>query len=327
MRRYYAAEQTPDTNYRRTTNRLGATLLIFFALFVLLSAFGDAMSDWLTVGLNHVSATVVEELCQGVAYALSFVLPLLLLRRMTPKEQRQPLPLSPTLPRSPWLWIPAGVAIVYSAAVSNAFLMRVLGLSSSASTGPFWVDGMPLHEALLLLITSVLIPAFFEELLFRGAVLSALLPYGKTVAVVGSAMLFGVMHQNADQLLYTSLAGVVLGVLVVRSGSIWASVLVHLFNNLFAVVEKILYERMTSSMAVRLFGVLEMFVIGLGVICLVVLITREDRSRERGKGTVDALLGGQERPQHSVQGFLTPMMLAALAVGIGQMIWRICIFS
>lgn len=327
MRTYFAAEQRPDADYRRTTNRLGATMLIFFALFFLLSFLADAVSDILTPGLDRVSKTVVEELCDGVAYALSFVLPLLLLRRITPREQRLPLPLSPTLPRRPWLWIPAGVAITHSAAVSNAFLMRVLGLSSSAQTGPFWVDGMPLHEALLLLITSVLIPAFFEELLFRGAILSALLPYGKTIAVIGSAVLFGVMHQNADQLLYTTLAGIVLGVLVVKSGSIWAGVLLHLFNNLFAVVEKILYERMTSSMAVLLFGIFEMLVIGFGVICLIVLITREDRLRERTGNTADALLGGQERPQHAVRGFFTPMMLLFLADGMGQMIWRLCIFS
>ena len=199
-----------DAAYRQTSRRLGVALVAFFALFSSLHFLSDVLGALLSPLIEEPIQTAVLELLDGLAYALAFLLPIRLLGALTPEEHYRPIDLLPRLPRRLALLLPAGMAVIYSASVTNAFLLRSLGLSSSPSGGPYFVDGMPLTEGILLLITSVLIPAFVEELLFRGAVLSQLLPYGKTVAVLTSAVLFGLMHQNADQFLYTTLAGIVL---------------------------------------------------------------------------------------------------------------------
>lgn len=91
--------------------------------------------------------------------------------------------------------------------------------------------------------------ALFEELAFRGAILTLLLKRfggsrrGAVAAVALSSALFGLVHlvnlagspdltvETLLQPLYTAAIGMVLAVVVLRTGSIWYAVLLHaLFN-------------------------------------------------------------------------------------------------
>lgn len=87
----------------------------------------------------------------------------------------------------------------------------------------------------LLLLTAVL-PAFCEELLFRGLILSGLRPLGPRVAIGVSALLFGLLHASLYRLLPTFFLGLLLGWLVWRSGSLLTSALAHALNNGIVVV-------------------------------------------------------------------------------------------
>lgn len=69
-----------------------------------------------------------------------------------------------------------------------------------------------------------------EELLFRGAVLHSLKPYGKRFAILFSALLFGVFHGNIIQIPFAFLVGLVLGYVALEY-SIWWSILLHFINN------------------------------------------------------------------------------------------------
>ncbi len=314
MRGLWKHQGEKDAAYRRATARVGTTMLIMLALFYGLNGVADWLSEVLLIRADAVTNAVVYELLDDGAYLLSFMLPVLFLRIMTPASERAIMPTSPRLPRRLWLLLPAGLAIIYVAATTNTLILKWLGVSSSSS-GFQLIEGMEAYEGVLLYLASVLVPAFCEEFLFRGAVLGTLLPYGKTTAVLGSALLFGLMHQNAEQFLYTSVAGVVLAWLVLESGSIWSSVLLHLFNNLFAIIQSILYRQMGEA-AVLLNCVIELLVIGGGLLCLVYLVAHE---RYNG-GT---LRGGGQRPDHPVRGFFTLPMLLYTVLCAGQMVLMI----
>jgi sodium transport system permease protein len=82
-----------------------------------------------------------------------------------------------------------------------------------------------------LLMLGVL-PAVCEELVFRGFVLTGLRRRFRPVtAVLISSFLFAVAHMNVFQLLPTFVLGVVLGTLVVRSGSVLPGMVFHLLHN------------------------------------------------------------------------------------------------
>lgn len=88
-----------------------------------------------------------------------------------------------------------------------------------------------------------------EELLFRGALLSAVARYtGNGAAIVLSALLFACVHLPDLSFLWyalpnLALLGIVLGWLRVQSASIWPAVVAHGMNNLLAVVSWFVLSR------------------------------------------------------------------------------------
>ena len=74
---------------------------------------------------------------------------------------------------------------------------------------------------------------FVEELAIRGAVLRELLKWNENhwVGITISAVLFALIHANPAQMTHAFLAGLLLGWLYYRSGSILPGVMVHWVNN------------------------------------------------------------------------------------------------
>ncbi len=90
-----------------------------------------------------------------------------------------------------------------------------------------------LSVVLSFLFIAVLTP-LGEELVFRGVVTTVLLRYGALIGVVGSAVVFAVVHGVNAVLVTGLIVGVVAGELRRRSGSVWPGFVVHVVNNVFA---------------------------------------------------------------------------------------------
>ena len=90
---------------------------------------------------------------------------------------------------------------------------------------------------MLNLLIFALLPALFEELVFRGMVLKGLQSsVSSTKAIVLSALMFALMHGNLQQLPYTFILGLIIGWVVVRTGSTFSGFLVHFTNNFIVVL-------------------------------------------------------------------------------------------
>ncbi len=87
---------------------------------------------------------------------------------------------------------------------------------------------------LLFYVLISIIPAIFEEIVFRGVILPALLPLGKGFSVLVSAFLFGVMHVDPPRIVFAFTFGVLTGVLYLHTKTIWYGVLIHFINNAYA---------------------------------------------------------------------------------------------
>lgn len=74
-------------------------------------------------------------------------------------------------------------------------------------------------------------PGVFEELLFRGPILSAYERGGSRRAIFISAILFAMLHGSLEGLPVQFMMGVVLGFAVVSTGSIYAGMMVHTTYN------------------------------------------------------------------------------------------------
>jgi sodium transport system permease protein len=104
-----------------------------------------------------------------------------------------------------------------------------------------------LHQASFwpLVLVFAVVPAIFEEIAFRGFILSGFRHLGhKWRAIVLTALLFGLTHGILQQSLIASLLGVLLGYLAVQTGSILPCMVFHAVHNALALAN----YRITAGM-------------------------------------------------------------------------------
>ena len=106
----------------------------------------------------------------------------------------------------------------------------ILGIWGLSMSGYMESAGVSTDSLSMVLYVGLGAP-IFEEILFRGLVMRSLEPYGKRMAILVSALLFGFYHGNPVQTPYAFLVGLVLGYVAMEYNMIWAMVL-HMFNNL-----------------------------------------------------------------------------------------------
>ncbi|QQR91137.1 MAG: CPBP family intramembrane metalloprotease [Myxococcales bacterium] len=74
----------------------------------------------------------------------------------------------------------------------------------------------------------VLVAPLSEEVLFRGIMIRGLnARYGKVVAVILSALLFGLAHMGIIELVYASIVGILLGLLYLSKQNLWTCITLH----------------------------------------------------------------------------------------------------
>lgn len=95
------------------------------------------------------------------------------------------------------------------------------------------------------ILSMAIIPAFCEEVAFRGVVQPLLAKITKNIhaAIWITAAIFSLIHVQFYGFLPRMLMGALLGYMVVWSGSLWSSILAHFVNNALAIV---LYKQFGS---------------------------------------------------------------------------------
>lgn len=83
-----------------------------------------------------------------------------------------------------------------------------------------------------------------EEVGFRGAILGYMLRKGVNakIAIVVSALLFGIIHMNPAQVPFAFVVGLILGVVYYKTGNILLTSLIHILNNSFATMMAVIED-------------------------------------------------------------------------------------
>lgn len=94
---------------------------------------------------------------------------------------------------------------------------------------------MPKGRGIYMILSLVVVAPVFEELLCRGVILEGLRHrWGAWRACVISAILFGVMHFEPQPSVNALVMGFLLGYIYLKTRSIFAPMILHSINNLFA---------------------------------------------------------------------------------------------
>ncbi len=133
-----------------------------------------------------------------------------------------------------WLLIGVGVGVVAFVLKGSAILAWIKVTGDMNNVQDVYADGG--RGGLLSLVLSTVFIAVFsplgEELLYRGIVTNALLRYGPFVGVVGSTVIFALMHGINNIFPAAVVAGLATAEVFRRSGSIWPGLVVHFVFNL-----------------------------------------------------------------------------------------------
>lgn len=137
---------------------------------------------------------------------------------------------------------------IISNLVANSISSISQKLGYPMSSGQIYYNGHALI-AVFMVITNCLLPAFFEEFIFRGLILGNLKKYGEFPALIISSVAFAFMHGTLLQVPFALMSGLVLGFVYLKSGSILPSVIVHFFNNFLSVISVILSTHLGKTFA------------------------------------------------------------------------------
>jgi sodium transport system permease protein len=143
----------------------------------------------------------------------------------------------------------------------------------------------PLSLRLMALVVLGLLPAVCEELAFRGLILTGLARrFRPGTAIFLSSFLFSLYQMNVFQLVPHFVQGVVLALLVLRTGSLWPAMVFHLVNNLLlitpAVFPDVFAVEAGSGLSLGDFGLLRLVLAGtslaaaLGLLAGIWLLSR-----------------------------------------------------
>lgn len=262
-----------DVEFKKIARNIGISLLCFLLMFYcVLTVFYVVFEDIINQLFSPIISKIIFEVLYGILYAATFVVPALIYRLLSRKQKKE-LPVKFQLsPSTTLLTVLVAISIIFSAAYINNLLASVFDISDSL---------MPIEEPssfidfLLLAFTMAIVPAFCEEFLFRKTILKALMPYGQGLAIISSAVMFGMMHQNIFQIFYATMAGIVLGYVYSKSRSFLCVFLIHFTNNFISVVQQTLVANLDEPFASFAGSALTGAVLILGVISLIFLIKKE----------------------------------------------------
>ncbi len=101
---------------------------------------------------------------------------------------------------------------------------------------------------ILTFVGSFVVPPLVEEFAMRGLVMGSLRKYGDGLAIIISALFFGLMHGNMMQIPFAFIVGIALGFAVIKTGSIWTGIIIHAINNGMASLISLATEEMSLGM-------------------------------------------------------------------------------
>ena len=280
--------QSREKEYKNIITRIGITLILFLILFV---AFTGATSFIGELLLNlfprSVGAYIVSDLLGSLAYLASFVLPVPFFYLISSGQKCYSMSLGLTMPKhrpvgSYVALIFGSVSVITAMSTVNALIFPVGEYGADMFSLEFSVP----YKVVLAFISTAIVPAFAEELLFRGLIISNLKPYGTSTAVIVSALSFGLMHQNPVQLLYATAAGIVFGYVYVKTRSIWCCIAIHFVNNFISVLQMYFLSKYDEYFISIVFFYVSVILCLVGLICAALLLGKEkslaDKNGQKG---------------------------------------------
>ncbi|MBU3204871.1 CPBP family intramembrane glutamic endopeptidase [Clostridium algidicarnis] len=133
----------------------------------------------------------------------------------------------------------------------------------------------------LLVLEITLIGPIIEEILFRGIILNGLLKkYSPAKAILFSSLLFSLIHGNLPQMFNALFFGILLGLIYIKTKSLYAVIFTHIIANTLSIILSALEEYMPI-----LGNPLLLILLGLLLLAVFIILYRKNPLSMEGKAT------------------------------------------
>ncbi len=243
--------------------------LILFQLSPFLSLAVKGVVHSLPFDASDAFITNACEISGILAYLIVFFVPMFIIRKYT--EEKITFNVKPATPQNALLVFFTALGGVILIGYVTFFFRIILetagvGIREMPITLPDDVFG-----TVLVFISSVLVPAIVEELLYRGALLHSLLPYGKAYAIIISSLAFSIMHCNPTQFLYAFFGGIIFSFVATKSNSVFFCIILHFANNCLSFIYLLIHKYASGDIALNVVSYVDIFFIAAGLLCFCLL--------------------------------------------------------
>lgn len=225
---------------RKTANMIGAVLLIVLA-------FSESVSYLLSLAytvfgfFDRGLATKIftdpafDKLVNAAASFVIFTVPFFIVFKICKIRMSGLARFKPPKAKEffPYFLMGVGFCAVANIAVSYlAELFSIFGIEYNVNFGdnPDGILGF-----IICFFTTAVTPALVEEFAYRGMIMGSTKKYSESLAIVSTAILFGLVHCNFEQIPFACLVGLILGFVAIKTKSIWTAVAIHFTNNFVSV--------------------------------------------------------------------------------------------
>ena len=122
-------------------------------------------------------------------------------------------------------------------------------------------------SVLATIIFAGILSPIIEEVLFRGVMLNKLRTYGDKIAIITTALLFGLFHENFSQFFYAVGLGMIFAYVTLKTGTIKYSIGLHIMINMMGSV--IGTQVLNSTIATMIFGIVVWVFVIAGLILFI----------------------------------------------------------
>ncbi|MCL2078596.1 MAG: CPBP family intramembrane metalloprotease [Oscillospiraceae bacterium] len=142
-------------------------------------------------------------------------------------------------------------------------------------------------QLVMMVILMIVVAPIFEEYWVRGIMFDALKPYGTGMAIIISALLFGIMHGSLYMFFYTTAYGLALGYIRYATGSLFIATILHACVNsigaiallLLSLVEMTLEQNKVINTVNMIYLIAAFLMIIIGVIVFLTKIPKIKKYR------------------------------------------------
>lgn len=261
-------EKIKKIEFSKYGHVIGMSVIIFVVTTIVTQIVFLMFSSSLSAKFN-VGITELNLIFNMISFVISLILPTIFIKTHVRKEQKKC-----NLKQSIIYFIMC-VPIMAVIQIILGIVFEKLGLNYDVIDKANLYNFDTTFQKILSFIYIAVLPAIFEELYVRGAVLSFSKKYGEVFAVIASALLFAAIHMNISQAIFAFLAGVIFAMLTLKTNSIVPSMLLHFLNNGYSAFELIFHENKVVLTSINLIYLLLIIV---GIIAIIVFLVKNRKT-------------------------------------------------